>query len=592
MDLDAVIGNKYDYTYYDYNTLTYVTNRSFVTPYKKTDAGFEKIKGAENKFDGLEVYGKFVPQFADADGDNDLDIISGNYFGEVVFFRNDAGVYTQEIELSPFAGIIAPYYSAVRLVDIDNDTDLDLFITNNYEIRYYKNTGSAQTPVYTEELDLSNPLDFATAYQYNTPYLNFTDLDHDGDFDLQFNGGTYSYYTYYATHGLWYFENTGTAENPVFETPPDEVLFSEAEVNARMELIDYDADGDLDLFAGNDDGSVSYLKNENERVVTSVTSIVPLYSAGGPPVVIEPGLTLSDPDDDLIIQATVAVNDFESGETLSFTPAEGITGSFDAASGVLTFRGKANVSDYQSLLRTVAFEDADAEAGRKKPNRKLTYAKIISFAVYDIDFTNPQIVPKTINVFVNSPPLIQPEPISTPAGSTQTINLISITSDVDDNLDPLLFSIAKAPASGAKASIQVVSTTQVNLLLDYSGVTFHGTDQLTIRACDALGACSESILLIDIDVDGEITVFNAVAPNSGGDNRYMRIIGLPEGHKINIYNRWGDQVYDAENYLNTFDGNAFKGNGKNGNPLPTGTYFYTIEIPGKKMISGYLTLKQ
>ncbi len=285
------------------------------------------------------------------------------------------------------------------------------------------------------------------------------------------------------------------------------------------------------------------------------------------------------------------MNDFESGEALSFTPAEGISGAFNTISGVLTFRGKANIADYQSLLRTVTFENAEAEAGRKKPSKKLTFIKNISFAVYDIDFTNPQSVPKTINVFVNSPPLIQPEPISTPAGSTQTINLISITSDVDNNLDPLLFSVVEAPASGASASIQVVSSTQVDLLLDYSGVTFHGTDQLTIRACDALGGCSESILFVDIDVDGEITVYNAVAPNSGGDNRFMRITGLPERHKINIYNRWGDQVYDVENYLNTLDG-AFKGNGKNGNPLPTGTYFYTIEIPGKKMISGYLTLKQ
>ena len=69
-------------------------------------------------------------------------------------------------------------------------------------------------------------------------------------------------------------------------------------------------------------------------------------------------------------------------------------------------------------------------------------------------------------------------------------------------------------------------------------------------------------------------------------------MGLPESNKINIYNRWGDKVFDAENYQNTPDDNAFKGFNNNGNSLPSGTYFYTIQIPGKEMITGYLTLKQ
>jgi gliding motility-associated-like protein len=97
---------------------------------------------------------------------------------------------------------------------------------------------------------------------------------------------------------------------------------------------------------------------------------------------------------------------------------------------------------------------------------------------------------------------------------------------------------------------------------------------------------------VDVEVFAEMVVYNAIAPNSTYDNRFMRILGIPENNKVKVYNRWGDMVFETENYQNTVDGNSFKGNGKSGNPLASGTYYYTIEVPGEKMVSGYLTLKQ
>jgi gliding motility-associated-like protein len=336
------------------------------------------------------------------------------------------------------------------------------------------------------------------------------------------------------------------------------------------------------------------MENQNEPVITTITSTIPVYAMEtGEAILVEPGLTLEDPDNDSIILATVTIEDYESGETLAFTPQDnGVSGSFDTGTGVLTFVGRESVGDYQSILRTVTFQIVGADAGRKKPIKKSTTPKAISFAVYDIDFTNPQVTSKTINLFVNTPPVIAPEPISTPAGATKVINLLDITSDADGNLNNDLFSIISQPISGAVASIEVVSSTVVNLNLDYTGITFSGTDQLTIRACDDAGACTESVLSVDVEVFAEMEVYNAVAPNSTGDNRFMRILGIPEDNTVKIYNRWGDLVFEAENYQNTLDGNTFKGDGKGGSPLASGTYYYTIEVPGKKAVSGYLTLKQ
>jgi gliding motility-associated-like protein len=201
-------------------------------------------------------------------------------------------------------------------------------------------------------------------------------------------------------------------------------------------------------------------------------------------------------------------------------------------------------------------------------------------------------VVKPVSVFVNTPPVIEPEEIITPAGSVKTLNLIEITSDAEGNLDPNSFSIVSQPISNAVASIEFVSDSQVNLLIDYQGISFSGVDQMTIRACDDAAACSDRVLAIEVDVESGVVVYNAIAPNSSGDNKIMRITGLPEGNKVSIFNRWGDKVYDVENYQNISSGNAFQGLNQNGNALPSGVYFYTIEIPGRKQMTGYLTLKQ
>ncbi len=491
-------------------------------------------------------------------------------------------------------------------------------------------------------------------------------------------------------------ENIGSEDNPVYRNFVDS-LFPElgtrerSDVNAFM--ADFDGDGDLDAFMGKPDGTVLYFENMNVPVTASLPDNPPLdYADGEAPVPILTELTLSDEDDDLIVQATVTIDPYQPGEVLSFTPQAGISGSFDVETGVLTLRGKATLAEYQTLLQSVTFESAYSEVGRQKPARpkNTILAKNISVSVYDQDFTTPATAVVSVDVFVNDPPsmevqnisilaggsatldlktvitdpngvgdldlssmqvvntpgsgasveidqngmltidyasltftgsesltisacdmhgaclegtinvtvtntapVVTPEPVSV-SDHTAVVNLMDITTDAESNLDYESFSIVSQPLSGAVASIAVVSPEEVNLILDYEGVSFQGTDQLTIRACDALGACSDRVLEIEVDLatSGEITVYNAVAPNSSGDNRFMRILGLPEVHRVRIFSRWGDKVFESTRYDNSGTGEAFRGLNDDGKALASGTYFYIIEIPGEKDITGYLTLKQ
>jgi gliding motility-associated-like protein len=58
------------------------------------------------------------------------------------------------------------------------------------------------------------------------------------------------------------------------------------------------------------------------------------------------------------------------------------------------------------------------------------------------------------------------------------------------------------------------------------------------------------------------------------------------GNKVEIYNRWGSQVYFASPYKNTWDGT-----GASGEPLPEGTYYYLIDLgQGAPPRTGYIII--
>ncbi|HIE98524.1 MAG: hypothetical protein ABGZ23_21500 [Fuerstiella sp.] len=81
---------------------------------------------------------------------------------------------------------------------------------------------------------------------------------------------------------------------------------------------------------------------------------------------ISPTLTVSDVDDTELEGSTVSITGgFQSGEdSLSFTDQNGITGSYNAVTGVLTLSGTATVAEYQTALASVTYfnnsDDPDA----------------------------------------------------------------------------------------------------------------------------------------------------------------------------------------------------------------------------------------
>jgi hypothetical protein len=131
------------------------------------------------QFDSIDVGWVSNPCFRDMDADGDYDIIIGDGQEHVYFFRNigtpQSPNYVQVTDtLVPYP----PDNWGPELVDIDSDGDYDLFC-GYYQITYYENTG---TPEDFEFTLVTDNFEGITLSGRSTP--EFVDIDGDSDFDL------------------------------------------------------------------------------------------------------------------------------------------------------------------------------------------------------------------------------------------------------------------------------------------------------------------------------------------------------------------------------------------------------------------------
>lgn len=85
------------------------------------------------------------------------------------------------------------------------------------------------------------------------------------------------------------------------------------------------------------------------------------------------------------------------------------------------------------------------------------------------------------------------------------------------------------------------------------------------------------------------------SPNDDGINDLFVIRGIMSftNNSFEIFNRWGDKVYEANPYKNTWDGKSTEGVKIGGDELPVGTYFYVLDLgDGSKVYKGTIYLNR
>ncbi len=199
-------------------------------------------------------------------------------------------------------------------------------------------------------------------------------------------------------------------------------------------------------------------------------------------------------------------------------------------------------------------------------------------------FTNDE------GLFINSnncaKPVITAEQLATQIGGKVIVDLKPLITTA--NLDLTSLQIISPPSSGATASIDANGI----LTIDYAGKAFAGQENITIKACDQNGQCSTQDF--NIDVAGDIIVYNGISPNGANPKlvlQYIEILPDTKNNSVYIFDRWENLVWHGDNYNN--DSVVFTGLNDGGSSLPSGVYFYKIDFAsGKKSKTGFISLRR
>jgi len=186
-----------------------------------------------------------------------------------------------------------------------------------------------------------------------------------------------------------------------------------------------------------------------------------------------------------------------------------------------------------------------------------------------------------------NPPTISSTKVVTQIGASASVNLISLISTPNNDLDTSSLEVIVPPVHGT-ASINSLGV----LTVDYADVAYAGKDSLTIKACDKAGACATQQIFIE--VVGDIVVYNGISPSGKNPSlvvEYIDVLPDTKTNSVYIFDRWENQVWHGENYNNSSV--KFTGESDGGSALPSGVYFYRIEFAsGKKTKTGFISLRR
>jgi hypothetical protein len=108
---------------------------------------------------------------------------------------------------------------------------------------------------------------------------------------------------------------------------------------------------------------------------TVTTSGTVTYPEGGLPVVLDSGVIATDPDSGgNLIGATVTISGVLSTDSLNFINQNGITGSYNSGSGVLTLTGTTSIANYETALSSVTYSNSgDPTDGNTDNSRTVSW---------------------------------------------------------------------------------------------------------------------------------------------------------------------------------------------------------------------------
>jgi gliding motility-associated-like protein len=197
------------------------------------------------------------------------------------------------------------------------------------------------------------------------------------------------------------------------------------------------------------------------------------------------------------------------------------------------------------------------------------------------------------------------DPIATPSVTTEYVVQVANGSCTD--YDTVKVTVNAYPLVDAGPDLYITDDTcavlagsGIGTVLWAPAATLDNASSLTPMACPdtttmyflmvtGAGGCAaiDSMTVFVSATSDELDFPNTFTPNSDGTNDIWYISGLEQypDHRLTVFNRWGNQVFDAQPYENNWDGTSL------GRELPDGTYFYVFDKGnGEELLKGYLMI--
>ncbi len=526
---------------------------------------------------------------ADIDGDGDMDV-AGTAAGtsSIIWFENDGSQnFTERAITNTSSGP-----TGIIVADLDSDGDLDIIVTSQADARilWFSNDGSQN---FTEQT--------ITAGAASPSKLYSIDMEGDGDVDIV--SVSFSPTGIAANARLDWYENDGSQSFTQHLLPG---------INGTSAYpIDVDNDGDIDIVGTSEKASSTFFdklvwmendgsQNFTERVVSSVSRIqVDSYATDMD----------GDGDVDLLMVGSLSfIGWYENDGSQNFTEHE--IGSAESQPRAIYATdidgdGDMDVITAHELLDEVALWINDGSQNFTR--QSVTTSADLVWDVYaadmdsdgDMDILSASRFGDEISWYESTlSACASPNPVTAGAVSSTTLQDQSVIADVISGStivsgDIIQVAIITQPTNGTV----VVNNDNTITYSPNSG--YFGSDNFEYSLTNQCNITSSAIVSITITappVTNSIIVYNGVSPNGDTFNPYLRIENietLEPQNKVTVYNRWGDKVFEVDNYNNTDPTKRFNGESDKGKDLPSGVYFYKIEfVSGSQEISGYLTLKR
>ncbi|MFZ1703972.1 MAG: gliding motility-associated C-terminal domain-containing protein [Saprospiraceae bacterium] len=188
----------------------------------------------------------------------------------------------------------------------------------------------------------------------------------------------------------------------------------------------------------------------------------------------------------------------------------------------------------------------------------------------------------TIQVFVVAKPVAQSDSYTIPFFQNNVFNVL----ENDQYTGDVFIQIITPPLSGNVT----VEDGQINYLPE---VTFTGEVEFTYQICSQFCPifCSTTTVKIKVEAEKDCRPPSIITPNEDGVNDAFIVPCLYgnqfPGNSLVVFNEWGNEVFSSKNYNNDWKGMY------NGNPLPTGTYYFVLDLGnGNRPLNGFLILQR